>query len=287
MRTAVDADEVRETGTLVGGNQLRYLTAGEGDRTIVLLHGGIIDAANVSWGGIIGPLSENARVIAPDLLGYGWSDKPDGPYSQRRHARTIDTFLEMLDVDEVDIVGTSMGAGIGIDVALRSPERIRRLVAADSYGLGTELPDGKVTFLRSRLSILNKVSLGLLRRRRDLTKASLSGIVTDVDALEESIVDAIYELLQIDGIGRAYRSWRAHEVGPGGFRTQYYTDLDELELPVLFIHGAQDEVFPIEWSRRGAEITPNGSFERFEECAHWAPREAPEQFLASVQSFLG
>jgi pimeloyl-ACP methyl ester carboxylesterase len=286
MRTAVETDDVRETGTMVGGNQLRYLTAGEGHRPILLLHGGIIDAAHVSWGGIVGPLSEDRRVIAPDLLGYGWSDKPEGPYSQTRHARTINTFLDMLDVDEVDIVGTSMGAGIGIDLALRSPDRVRRLVAADSYGLGTELPDGKLTFLRARLSFMNKVSLGLLRRRRDLTKLSLEGIVTDVDALDEAVVDAIYELLQIDGIGRAYRSWRSYEVGPGGFRTHYYTDLDELSIPVLYIHGEHDEVFPIEWSERAAEVTPDGSFERFEDCAHWVPRESPERFLESVRSFL-
>jgi len=286
MRTAVDTEEVKETGTLVGGNQIRYLTAGEGDRTVLLLHGGIIDAANVSWGGVIGPLSEDARVIAPDLLGYGWSDKPEGPYSQTRHARVMDTFLDMLDVDEVDVVGTSMGGGVGLDLALRSPERIRRLVAVDSYGLGTELPSGKLTYLTSRVALLNKGSLGLGRRSRGLTKSSLGNIVVDVEALDEAVVDAVYELLQIDGIGRAYRSWRKHEVGWGGFRTRYHTDLDEIQSPVLYIHGAHDEVFPVEWSERAAERTPNGSFERFDDCAHWAPREAPERFVDTVRSFL-
>jgi pimeloyl-ACP methyl ester carboxylesterase len=286
MRTAVDTDDVRETGTLVGGNQLRYLTAGEGETPILLLHGGIIDAANVSWGGVIGPLSEQTRVIAPDLLGYGWSDKPEGPYSQTRHARVIDTFLDMLDVEEVDVVGLSMGGGIGIDLALRSSERVRRLVAVDSYGLGTELPAGKLTALRARLSVLNKLSLALLRRSRDFTKMSLENIVVDVEALDEAVVDAVFELLQIDGIGRAYRSWRKHEVGAGGFRTQYLPDLEEITMPVLYVHGQQDEVFPVEWSERAAEHTPNGSFDRFENCAHWVPREAPDRFVETVRSFL-
>lgn len=286
MRPAVDTDDVRETGTLVGGNQIRYLEAGEGDRTILLLHGGIIDAANVSWGGAIGPLSEDTRVIAPDLLGYGWSDKPEGPYSHTRHIRVVENFLEMIDVEEADVVGVSMGGGIGLGLALRSPERVRRLVAVDSYGLGTELPNGKLTYLQARLSVLNKVSLALLRRSRGLTEKSLENIVVDPDVLPESVVDAIYELLQMDGIGRAYRSWRKYEVGPNGFRTHYHTDLEDLAVPTLFVHGAEDAVFPPEWSERGAQLAPDAEYERFDGCAHWPPREAPDEFVETVRGFL-
>lgn len=288
MRPAVETDDATGRGTLVEGNELRYIEAGDGDRTVLLLHGGIIDAAHVSWGATIGPLAEDARVIAPDLLGYGYSEQPDIAYTQKRHVRTIEGFVETLDVDpgRLDVVGTSLGGGVGIALALRNPDLVRRLVAVDAFGLGTELPSGYVTFLRSRLNVLNKASFAVLRRSRGLTKSSLGGVAADPDALDEAVVDAVFELLQTDGIGRAYRSWRKHEVAPSGFRTHYHTDLDDLEIPALFCHGEHDEVFPIRWSERAAEIAPHGKFERFEDCAHWPPREATDRFNDLVRSFL-
>lgn len=288
MRPAIDADDVTGRGRLVDGHELTYLEAGEGDRTVLLLHGGLIDAAHISWGGTIGPLAEDARVIAPDLLGYGYSAKPDLAYTQHRHVDSIESFVDGLDIEPgmLDVVGASLGGGIAIALALRNPDLVRRLVAVDAYGLGTELPAGYVTYLRSRANFLNKASLALLRRSRSMTKSSLGGVARDPEALDPAVVDAVFELLQREQIGRAYRSWRKHEVSPGGFRTHYHTDLEELAVPALFCHGEHDEIFPVRWSERATEIAPDAEFERFEDCAHWPPREATARFNDRVTGFL-
>lgn len=288
MRPAVESDDVTGRGRLVDGHEITYLEAGEGDRTVLLLHGGLIDAAHVSWGATIGPLAEDARVIAPDLLGYGYSDRPDIAYTQRRHIDIIEGFVEGLDIEPgtLDIVGASLGGGIGIAMALRNPALVRRLVAVDAYGLGTELPSGYVTYIRSRVNVLNKLSLSLVGRSRSMARSSLGGVAVDPEALDDAVVDAVYDLLQRKHAGRAYRSWRKHEVSPSGFRTHYHTDLDGLSVPALFCHGEHDEIFPVRWSERAAEIAPNSEFERFADCAHWPPREATEQFTDRVRSFL-
>ena len=82
------------------GVSMHYLAAGDpADPTVVLLHGGVIDCASLSWGGVVDRLAENRRVIAPDLVGYGESDRPDVSYSTAWHVDVVESFL--------DLVGTS------------------------------------------------------------------------------------------------------------------------------------------------------------------------------------
>ncbi|MEM4781927.1 MAG: alpha/beta hydrolase [Halalkalicoccus sp.] len=266
------------------GHRLRYLEGGEGD-PLLLCHGGLIDAAHCSWGEVIGPLSDRFRVIAPDLLGYGKSDRPEIAYSTKRHVATTESFLDSLGIEDAHAVGLSVGGSVAIGLALRSPDRVDRLVPVASYGLGPELPNGRLTFLLSRLPALNRASLSIARRSRRLTKASLSGIAHDPDALSSEAVDCVHELLQRPDAGRAYRSWRRHEVGSSGFRTDYRSRLPEIDAPTLFVHGRDDEVFPPEWSALAAERMDAACW-ILPETGHWVPRERPEQFVERLIEFL-
>lgn len=288
MRPAVAHDDVTERGAIVAGNEIRYLQAGEQSDgpPVVLLHGGIVDAAHLSWGSAIGALADDHAVYAPDLLGYGRSDVPSGPYTTQRHVDTILSWLDVVGLEEVDLVGTSLGGGVALGLALQRPERVRRLVTASSFGLGTELPSGARTYALSRLGVLNRGGIALARRSRGLAEASLDNVVTDVEDLPEELVDAFYEELQRPHAGAAYRSWRKQEVGWGGWNTYYYTRLDELESPALFVHGVEDDVFPAEWSERAADAATDGEAALLEDCDHWVPRDAPERFETLAVEFL-
>lgn len=268
-----------------GGYRLRYLQAGTEGPPVVLLHGGLIDAAHLSWGAVVEPLAEHYRVFAPDLLGYGDSDCPDIAYSTKRHVAVIESFLDSLELDSSSLVGLSVGGSVALGLALRSPERVDRLVSVASYGLGRELSNGKLTYLLSRVPALNRVSIAALRRSRRLTKASLGGIVTDPDDLPPELVDDLYDLVQRPNAGRAYRSWRHHEVSARGFRTDYRSRLEEIDAPTLFVHGSDDEVFPASWSVAAASRM---DAERWivSETGHWVPRERPEAFTERVIDFL-
>lgn len=286
MRPAVAHDDVTQSGTIVAGNEIRYLQAGEEGPPVILLHGGIVDAAHLSWGEVIGPLAEGHRVYALDLLGYGYSDKPPGPYTTQRHVDVVEGFMGVEGIDSAHLVGVSLGGGVATGLALQSPERVDHLVAADAFGLGTELPNGALTYLASRLGVLNRLSLGLLRRHRGLAEKSLGNVVADPEDLPDELVDAFFEHLQEPGVGKAYRSWRKQEVAWGGFETYYYTRLDELESPALFLHGEEDEIFPPRWSERAADAAPDGRVELYDDCGHWLPREAPDRFNEDVVAFL-
>lgn len=286
MRPAVGHDDVTERGAIVTGNEVRYLHAdGEGP-PVVLLHGGIVDAAHLSWGSAIGPLAAEHEVYAPDLLGYGRSDAPSGPYTTQRHVDAIVSFLDVVGLDAVDLVGTSLGGGVALGIALQQPDRVRRLVTASSFGLGADLPNGWRTFALSRLGVLNRAGVAIARRSRSVAESSLENVVTDADDLPDELVDAFLEELRRPHAGQAYRSWRKHEVRWGGWRTFFTPRLDELQAPALFVHGADDEIFPAEWSERAAERAPDGEAAVLEDCDHWVPRDAPERFEELTVEFL-
>lgn len=280
-------ETVERRRTDVGGFELRYLRAGESGPPVVLLHGGQIDAAHVSWGEAIEPLAEEHRVFVPDLLGYGYSASPDIPYSTKRHVSVIEGFMDAVDLERAGVAGTSMGGGIGIGLALRSPERVSRLVAVSSHGLGRELPNGKLTYLLSRQGATNRVSVALLARSRAVTRAGLEGLVGDSASVTPELIEQVRTLARRPHAGRAYRSWRRNEVGPRGFRTVYTDRLGGLEMPTLFVHGADDEVFPAEWADRAAARVEDGESWILENCGHLVPRERPEAMNGRLLEFLG
>ena len=270
----------------VDGLELHYLSSGSGRTPVCLLHGGAVDAATLSWGATIGPLAADRRVVALDMAGYGRSARPDASYSTTFHVDVLDAVVDALGFDTVSIVGVSLGGGVGLGYALREPERVEKLALVGSYGLGQELPNGLATYALSRAPILNELSLSVLRRHRLLAKQSLRGLVHDVDALSDAVIDEYYRELQHPQAGKAYRRWRRHEVLRSGFRTDYSPRLDEVASPTLLLHGADDPVFPAEWSRSAAERIPDARLEVLSECGHWAPRERTDAVNRLLADFL-
>jgi pimeloyl-ACP methyl ester carboxylesterase len=279
-------DPVERRRTEVDGYELRYLRAGEDGPPVLLLHGGIIDAAHVSWGEAIEPLAEHHRVYVPDLLGYGYSDTPDVAYSTKRHVAVVEGFMDAVDLESAHVAGVSMGGGIGIGLALRDPDRVSRLAAVASHGLGRELPNGKLTYLLSRQGLTNRISVALMARSRAMTRAGLRNLVADPDSVTPELVEQVQELARLPNAGRAYRSWRRHEVGAAGFRTDFRRRLGDLEVPTLFAHGTEDGVFPAEWAERAADLAANGEAWLLEDCGHLAPRERPGEINERLLAFF-
>lgn len=284
--------ELQDGRATVEGVSLHYLTAGEGP-PVLLLHGGIVDSASLSWGDVVEPLAADFEVYALDLPGYGGSDWPDAPYTTDYHVRMVEGFVDELDLAPLPVVGLSLGGGVALGLALGGgreaglDERaVDRLVLVSSYGLGRDLPNGLLSYVAAQVPALNKLSLALLARSRRLTRASLGNVVHDVDAVPDEVVEELYGMLQQSGVGRAFRRWRKREVTPEGYRTCYVDRFEDIDPPTLLIHGTEDETFPVAWARRAAERIPDARLDVFEECAHWPPREHPERFVREVRAFL-
>jgi pimeloyl-ACP methyl ester carboxylesterase len=283
---------IRDERVEAAGVGIHYLRVDpaehDGGPPVVLLHGGIVDSARLSWGGIIEPLAaELGRpVLAPDLAGYGDSDRPVAAYSTAYHVEVVRGFLDALGLSRVDLCGLSLGGGVALGLAL-ADDRVERLVAIDSFGLGTELSSGRLTWALAQVPLCNRLSLAVLARSRRLARASLGNIVVDPGALPEEVAETLFDLLQREDPGHPFRQWRSAEVTRQGYATSYVPLLPELQQPALFLHGAADEVFPPAWSEQAADLAPDGECVVLDACAHWPPRERPDAVVEHVARFLG
>jgi haloalkane dehalogenase len=121
----------------IEGLRMAYVAQGKGD-PILMIHG------EPTWGYLyrhmIPPLAQAGRVIVPDLIGFGRSDKPvaANAYSYKSHVRWVRKFVEQLDLRRVTLVGQDWGGLIGLRVLAQIPERFARLVA-----MNTAIPDGR------------------------------------------------------------------------------------------------------------------------------------------------
>ncbi|MFB6106793.1 MAG: alpha/beta fold hydrolase [Halobacteriaceae archaeon] len=269
----------------VDGTLVRYLRAGPDDAPpVVLVHGGGFDAATVSWRDAIASLSDAFRVVAPDLPGFGESDPPGHRPTVAHYERVLQRFLDALALDAVGLVGISMGGAVALGVALRRPDRVARLVLADSLGLGGRPPGGRLAPLVTRLGVTDLV-WPLFARSPLAVRLALRAVTGPGGAPPQLLADAVVEARR-ERAGEAWRAVQRSEVRAGRYRTDYSGDLPALAVPTLFVHGGADPLVGVARSIRAAARTPDAELAVFPDCGHWTPRECPAEFDAAVRPFL-
>jgi pimeloyl-ACP methyl ester carboxylesterase len=287
MRSGSLEGIVQEKRVTAGGFDVRYYTAGQSGPPVVLLHGGGTDSALLSWREAIGPLAQAYRVYTPDWPGYGGSALPaDGRVTQEVLLHCLDVLLDAWDLSQVTLVGVSMGGGASLGYALAHPERVARLVPVDSYGLQDKAPFHRISVLFVRMAWLNRMTWSMMRGSRAMVRWSLRSIVKSPDAPLDALTDEVMGMIQSRDVEQAWMSFQEDEADMRGMKTQYMARLDEIACPTLIVHGAQDTLVPLRFSREAAERIPNARLQIIERCGHWAPRDQPQTFNAALLDFL-
>lgn len=116
----------------VHGYRRAFRIAGSGP-AILLIHG--IGDNSTTWNGVHAKLAQRFTVIAPDLLGHGQSDKPRADYSVAAYANGMRDLLSVLDIEQVTIVGHSLGGGVAMQFAYQFPQLVDRLILVSAGGV--------------------------------------------------------------------------------------------------------------------------------------------------------
>lgn len=271
---------------VVDGTRLHYLAAGAaGAPPVLLLHGGGIDSAQVSWRYLIPELAQTHRVLALDLPGYGRSSPPPAgtAYTTPYLVRTVRAFLGALGVTRTALAGLSMGGAVALGVTLAAPGLVRRLVLVDSYGLQDYAPLHPLSLLALNLpGFAQRAAWGMVRAYPLVMRLGLSAIYRNPLRLSrETLADAT-ESVRLE----LFYAWLQSEVGVFRTRTNYSAQLGKLCLPVLIVHGEHDRSIPVYWARRAAGRLPAGRLAVIAGAGHWPTREQPTAFNAVVLPFL-
>ncbi|MCX7791637.1 MAG: alpha/beta hydrolase [Chloroflexaceae bacterium] len=273
---------VEATTVTVEGFRLRVLTAGEGP-AVLLLHGFLVNADD--WRPTITCLAEAGyRAIAPDTLGFGYSDKPGGAaYSLQRFADINVGLLDALGVQSAAVVGHSMGGKHALATTVLYPQRVSRLLIADSEGF-MQLPlfmrkGGSLPFLGESILSLSALT--------PVIRMQLAAAFAD---------PARYVTPELIARGRATlgdrrirettlamsRHFEANDLKGSGL----WERLKEIRCPVLIVWGEQDRLFPVKYAREAQAAIPGSQLVIIPRCGHFPQIEAQERFHGLLLGFL-
>ena len=258
-----------------GGIETSYLEAGAGE-TVVMLHGsGPGVSATANWQHNIGTLSQRFRVLAPDIVGFGGTERPDDVvYSLRGWTDHIWAFLDAHGIEKTAIVGNSLGGRIALQMATDSPDRIAKMVLMGAPGVGMTLTDG-LAALRAYEPSHDAM--------RDLLR---NYFAVDPAMITDELVAIRFESSIADG---AYEAYRAMFLDPRHAGSELGISEDEVRAiatPTLLVHGREDKVVPVQVSVTMLGLLPNADLHVFSACGHWTQIERADEFSALVSDYL-
>ncbi|WP_306052917.1 alpha/beta fold hydrolase [Natronococcus wangiae] len=255
------------------GADLYYEDHGDG-RPIVFLHG--VMCSLRYFEPQLSGLSNEYRAIAVDFRGHGRSEKTELGHTVAQYARDLHAFVEQRDLEDIVLVGWSMGAFVSWDfVDQFGTERVRGLVDVDieasrfqwddyEYGL-TDLEG-----LNDTLALAQSDRTSLIERFTEQVFSNPTAEMRTLQFDEMSRTPApIKSAILFDALTRDYR-----------------TVLPEVDVPMLVCAGADESRGSVAAVRRVADLVPDATFECFEDCGHCPPLEQPERFNRVVSQFV-
>ena len=273
----MDAPANPELGRRVrtGGFETNLLEAGAGDPVLFIHGSGPGVSAWANWRLVLPVLARERRVIAPDMVGFGFTDRPAGiRYSMDTWVRQALDLLDALDLPRVDLVGNSFGGALALALATRHPERVRRLVLMGSVGVPFEITPGLDAVWGYTPSF--ETMRGLL----DIFAYSRA-LVTD------ELAQLRYEASIRPGFQESFSAmFPAPRQRWVDAMTSPEAAIRALPHQTLVVHGREDQVIPLANSLTLANWIPRAQLHVFGQCGHWTQIEHAARFAQLVANFL-
>ena len=262
---------------VVDGHRLAYREAGAGP-PVLLLHG--IPTSSQLWRDVIPTLARTRRVVAPDLLNYGRSDKPArADVSINAQARLMLGLMDALGLRRVDLVAHDIGGGVAQLMAVRRPERIARLALANTVCFDSwpipEFQPLQEPGAEDGMSLDD--FLAMLR-------GFLPNGVHRPEALGEDAVEMMLAPWS-DAAGKRalFRNFR--RLNPEYTRA-IAGELETLPHPTLILWGRHDPFQNLAYGEKLAATIPDARLEVIEDAAHWIMEEKPGEVADRLAAFL-
>jgi pimeloyl-ACP methyl ester carboxylesterase len=249
-----------------GRYRLHYLEAGSG--TPVLLVHGLASSATQDWGRLVGPLGRRFHVYAPDLPGFGDSERPpDADYSIPMQVEAVRSFMAAVGVARARVAGLSMGGWIACRLAGSHPDMVERLVAVDAAGMRPTGPNIPAEVLLPRDEEGVRRLVAAVRLKAPAPPSFVARDILSRRLREEWIVRRA--LLSM----AAGRDWLDGTLG-------------RADMPVLVVWGRQDALIPVSYAGLLAAEFPRAEVSLLDGCGHVPIADCPDAFDREVVRFL-
>lgn len=257
----------------VEGARVRYIDKGEGP-PVVLVHGFASSLEN--WDAVIPVLVKKHRVLAMDLKGFGWTDRPEGDYSPWAEAKIVRALMDRRGIDRAAVVGHSWGSSVVLALALGAPERITKIALYDAWVFEDQIP----TFFRlARRQGVGELLFGIYYKERADDRLALA--FYDPTILNEKLAEDVERSLERPGtVAAALAATRGQQFAE--VEKRYRT----IQKPVLLLWGREDVVTTLDFGERLSKELPQARLVVYPKCGHFPMIEAASASTAELARFL-
>lgn len=275
MTATTDVQHGRRVGVASSAGEIdtHYLDAGIGE-PVVLLHGsGPGVSAWANWQLTLPELAREYRVLAPDIVGYGATSRPDEiRYSLQTWTDHVLGFLDALGLERVALIGNSLGGRIALELATGAPDRVSRMVLMGAPGVGM-IPTAGLAALRAY----------------EPSMQAMRDLLTGYFAVDKSIITDDLVRIRYEASVETHDAYRAMFFDPrhaGNDLGITEEQVRAIHTPALLVHGREDAVVPVDVAWTMVRLLPDADLHVFARSGHWTQIERAAEFNALVAGFL-
>lgn len=260
---------------VAAGIQTNYHDLGRGFPVLMIHGSGPGVSAYANWRLAMPVLAQTRRVIAPDMVGFGFSERPPGMnYTMDAWIKQAVGLLDALDLPQVDLVGNSFGGALSLALAIRHPQRVRRLVLMGAAGVNFEITPALDAIWGYTPSFENM-------------RQVMDWFAYDRNLVTDELAKLRYEASIRPGFQESYAAMfpapRQRWVSALASREE---DIRALPHETLIIHGREDQVLPLSNSIKLSQLILRSQLHVFGRCGHWTQIEHAARFAQLVGNFL-
>lgn len=277
------------------GGPIHYADFGGSGAPIVLVHG--LGGSHLNWGLVAPQLARTHRVLAPDLIGFGYTPLAGRTAGVRHNLRALELFVMQVVAQPAILVGNSMGGLIAAQMAARRPDWVESLVLVDPVCPNPRFAgvSGLAIAFFTALMAPGMGASALRRRARRLGAEAIVDQILAVVCSDAGRLPAEFRQAHIDlqrermetmpwadeAMIQAWRSLLPVIVREGG----YFRTMGQIAAPTLLLQGAEDRLVPLSSISKVADRLPGWSFRVLPGVGHVPMMEVPDQFLDALESW--
>jgi len=260
---------VQEKFVSIDGNKVRYLESENSSKTLVLIHG--LGASAERWEFVIPALKEHFKLIVPDLIGFGHSDKPLVDYTPEFFAEFLGKFLKELHISKAHLIGSSLGGHVVAEFAAENDSIVDKLVLVSPSGA-----------MKHSTAALDAYVMAALYPNEEGVKNAFEMMSAGTKKIDQKIIDGFVERMKLPNAKLAFMSTLL-----GLKNSEIITSrLQSISRPTLVIWGDLDPVIPVKYADSFVSGIKDCRFYRMDGSGHTPYVDNPQKFAEVVLDFL-
>ncbi|MHA7734179.1 alpha/beta fold hydrolase [Nitrosopumilus sp. S6] len=266
----IEAKMVDEKFLQIDGNKIRYLESGDSDKTLVLIHG--LGASAERWDQVMPIFAEKFHVVIPDLIGFGYSDKPLADYTIDFFSDFLKQFLKTANISNTNLIGSSLGGQISAEFTAANPDVVEKLVLVSPSGV-----------MKQSTPALDAYIMAALYPNEQNAANAFEMMEGSGESIDQKIVSGFIERMQLPNAKLAFMSTIL-----GLKNAEIITKkLPSILTQTMLIWGSDDPVIPIQYADDFISSLKDCRFVRMDGCGHTPYVQNPRVFSEKVLDFLG